>query len=129
MAAAGLHLVGLAVCDLLGKNGASQLAKGTGISAKSMSNEKGSVGLGLAFCWGLNIVQVMAAWVLIFVVMPVGLVLLGGIGLAQLAYIVPLCLRYKAKGKTDFVKGMIIAASITALLNVGCWTTAGFLSG
>src|SRR5882724_7429985 len=120
MAAAGLHLVGLAVCDLLGKNGASQLAKGTGIFAKSMSNEKGSVGLGLLLCWGLNILHIVAGWGLIFFVMPVGLVVLGGIGLVQLAYVVPICHRYKAKGKTDFVKGMIIAASITALLNVGC---------
>jgi hypothetical protein len=87
-----------------------------------MTGEKGTVGLGLALCWGCNILHLVVGWVLIFVATPVGMVVFGGLGLVQLAYVVPFCLRYKARGQTNVVKGLIIAASIAALLNVSCWT-------
>jgi uncharacterized membrane protein YesL len=87
-----------------------------------MINEKGILGLGLIICWGCNILHLASSWVLVLMVAPVGIVVFGGIGLVQLVYIIPLCLHFKRKGQTNVMKGLIIAASITALLNVGCWT-------
>jgi heme/copper-type cytochrome/quinol oxidase subunit 4 len=43
------------------------------------------------------------------------------IGLTQLVYIVPLCIYLQRKGKWNWMKGIIIGACITALLNGGCW--------
>jgi hypothetical protein len=44
-----------------------------------------------------------------------------GLWLVQLAWIVPVCLSYRAKGETETVKGIAIIAAITFLLNAGCW--------
>ena len=87
-----------------------------------MTAEKGHLGLGLVICWGCNILHLASSWVLIFIVPPVGMIVFGGVGLVQLLYVVPLCLHFKKKGQPKVMKGLIIAASITALLNVGCWT-------
>lgn len=43
------------------------------------------------------------------------------IGLAQLAYILPICIYLMRKRKWNWIKGIIIGACITALLNGGCW--------
>lgn len=43
------------------------------------------------------------------------------IGLLQLLYIVPLIIWSIANQRWGFMKGVIIAAVITALLNGGCW--------
>ena len=86
------------------------------------TQEPGRVVKGLAICWGCNILNLIAGWILIFVLPPVGAVVFGGIGLVQLAYVIPFCRHFKSKGQTNVVKGLIIAASITTLLNVGCWT-------
>lgn len=87
-----------------------------------MTDKKGNLGLGLIICWGCNILHLGLGWLLILSVMPAGLMVFGGIGAVQLAYVIPLCLYLKSKGRTDTMKGVIIAASITVLLNVGCWT-------
>ena len=87
-----------------------------------MTDEKGNLGLGLVICWGCNILHLGLGWFLILAVMRVGIVVFGGIGVVQLAYVIPLCMHLRKSGQTDTVKGLIIAASITALLNVGCWT-------
>jgi hypothetical protein len=87
-----------------------------------MTDDKGNLGLGLLICWGCNILHLASTWVLILMVAPVGMILFGGIGIVQLAYVISLCLHFKRKGQTNVMKGLIIAASITALLNVGCWT-------
>jgi hypothetical protein len=87
-----------------------------------MTEERGNILMGLGICWGCNILHLVAGWILVFVAMPLGLVVFGGIGLVQLVYVIPFCRRFKSKGQTNIVKGLIIAASITALLNVGCWT-------
>jgi hypothetical protein len=59
---------------------------------------------------------------LISTMLPIGVVVFGGIGVVQLAYIVPLYMHLKKNGQINTAKGLIIAASITVLLNVGCWT-------
>lgn len=87
-----------------------------------MTDEKGNLGWGLLICWGCNILHLASSWVFIFMAPPVGMILFGGIGLVQLAYVIPLCLHFKRKGQTNVMKGLIMAASITALLTVGCWT-------
>jgi hypothetical protein len=43
------------------------------------------------------------------------------IGLTQLVYIVPAILITRRQGQRAMVKGLIICASITALLNGTCW--------
>jgi len=89
------------------------------------THEQGNVAKGLAICWGCNILHLIAGWILLFVLLPVGMVVFGGIGLVQLVYIIPFYRHFKSQGQTNVVKGLIIAASITALLNVGCWTQFG----
>jgi hypothetical protein len=42
-------------------------------------------------------------------------------GLSQLLYVVPLALRMRRRGKTELMKGVIIAAVLTVLLNGGCF--------
>ncbi len=48
------------------------------------------------------------------------------ISLVQLIYILPICIYLHRKGKSNWMKGIIIGACITALLNGGCWL---FLAG
>ncbi len=90
-----------------------------------MPEYRGDVFMGLAICWGCNILNLVVGWVLIFFVEPVGMIVFGGIGLVQLVYVIPFCRHFKSDGQTNIVKGLIIAASVTALLNVGCWTQFG----
>ncbi len=42
------------------------------------------------------------------------------LGLTQLIYIIPAIIIYKRKGRPGVVKGLIIAAAITFLLNAAC---------
>ncbi|MCP6761412.1 MAG: hypothetical protein NHB32_22350 [Fischerella sp. CENA71] len=44
-----------------------------------------------------------------------------GIGITQLVYIIPVLLRLKRQEKFALMKGVIIGAIVTALLNGGCW--------
>jgi hypothetical protein len=44
-----------------------------------------------------------------------------GIGIFQLLYVVPVCLWLKRRTQYGLMKGVIIGAVITALLNGGCW--------
>jgi hypothetical protein len=43
------------------------------------------------------------------------------IGLIQAAWIVPMVLSFRKSGKSETAKGILIAATITFLLNAGCW--------
>jgi uncharacterized protein YacL len=44
-----------------------------------------------------------------------------GFSLWQLIYVIPLCLWLKNKGKIAVMKGVIIAATLTFLINGGCF--------
>jgi hypothetical protein len=44
-----------------------------------------------------------------------------GIGIAQLIYVIPAIIVLRRRGEFAVVKGLIIGAIITALLNGGCW--------
>lgn len=46
---------------------------------------------------------------------------LGGLFLLQLLYVIPVCIWLKRKRKNFIVKGVIIGAVITALVNGGCF--------
>ena len=50
-----------------------------------------------------------------------------GIGITQLIYVIPLCLWLRQRERFDTIKGVIIGAVITMLLNGGCFLT-GVLS-
>ncbi|HBE20794.1 MAG TPA: hypothetical protein DEG17_00935 [Cyanobacteria bacterium UBA11149] len=43
------------------------------------------------------------------------------IGIVQFLYVIPLAIHLKRKEKIGIVKGVIIGAIITILLNGGCW--------
>ena len=44
-----------------------------------------------------------------------------GIGIAQLFYVLPLTIWLSRKGRNDTMKGVLIGAAITLLLNGGCF--------
>lgn len=44
-----------------------------------------------------------------------------GIGLFQLLYVIPIVISLKSKEKWGEMKGLIIGAVLTFLLNSGCW--------
>jgi heme/copper-type cytochrome/quinol oxidase subunit 4 len=47
------------------------------------------------------------------------------VGLVQLAYILPICIYLQRRGRANWMKGIIIGACITVLLNGGCWILLG----
>jgi hypothetical protein len=46
---------------------------------------------------------------------------LGGAGIIQLIYVVPLYFYFKKKGRTETARGLVIAASLVILINAACW--------
>ena len=86
-----------------------------------MNDGKGSTLIGFAICWLLNITQLGIGW--LFLVtderwLPAVYVLIGAIGLVQVGYVVPIWRLLVLKGKPRTAKGVLIAAGITATLNV-----------
>jgi hypothetical protein len=82
--------------------------------------DKGSVGRGIAFTLLLHTLQVPLAFALAFVFPPLALATVIFIGVSQCVYIVPALVYFNRNGESDTVKGMIITASITFLLNATC---------
>jgi hypothetical protein len=89
-------------------------------STETLPPQQGSVIKGIFICWGLNLLT-LAFGSLLFVTFIGPLLLIGGIGLVQLLYVRPLYNTYKGKNEEGTCKGLVIAASVTALLNAGCW--------
>ena len=86
--------------------------------------DEGSLFLGLIVCWLLNMTHLGIAFLLFAHgegTLPTVFVLVGGIGLLQIAYVVPIWHVLRRKGKKKMAKGMAIAAVITALVNAVCW--------
>jgi len=69
------------------------------------------LGLGLAFL--LHLIQVPLA----LATVALSLIFIGA---SQLVYIIPAIIIVKRKGRPGLVKGLIIGASITFLLNAAC---------
>ena len=87
------------------------------------------VGLGFLMAIGLHIVVLGALWFLVgplsgwssALLANVWFVALLGIGIAQLVYLLPAILMARRRGRPGIAKGIIVAASLTALLNATCW--------
>ena len=79
---------------------------------------RGSIATGVALVLLLHLVQIPAAAM-------TGLESLRIICVTQAVYVIPAVIVVLRKGHQETAKGMIIAASITALLNVAC---NGFVS-
>jgi hypothetical protein len=45
----------------------------------------------------------------------------GGLGIVQLIYVIPAIIVLRRRGEFALLKGLIIGAVVTALLNGGCW--------
>ena len=86
-----------------------------------MNDGQGSTITGFAICWLLNIAQLGIGWLLLVAderLLSTVYVLIGAIGLVQLGYVVPIWRLLVLKGKPRTAKGILIAAGITATLNV-----------
>ena len=90
-----------------------------------MPKDGGSVWLGLLIGVGVSIVAVAVSVALM--VGLGGLFLVGGIGIVQALWIVPLYLYFRRNGQKEVGKGVLIVAGLVFLLNASCWGL--FLSG
>lgn len=86
------------------------------------------LGIGLSFF--MNIAFVLICIILISIGSAISAIgnftaflsfLIIGIGLSQLLYVIPTVINLKRKQKWGVMKGVIIGASITALLSGGCF--------
>jgi hypothetical protein len=80
---------------------------------------EGSIWAGFGLAAAVNVGAMIVGALTVTIV--VGIFILMGIGLVQVAWIVPMALRFRASGRRETMKGVIIAAAITFLLNAGCW--------
>jgi hypothetical protein len=86
-----------------------------------MNQGRGSIAAGMAICWMLNVTELGVGWLLLVAdvrMLPAYYVLIGAIGLVQVGYVVPIWHLLRGKGKPQTARGIMIAAGITALLNV-----------
>jgi ABC-type Fe3+-siderophore transport system permease subunit len=81
---------------------------------------KGSLGAGLVVTVALHMLQIPIAVILAVIQADFFLTPLMFIGLSQLVYIIPAIIRYRRKGESETVKGLIAGASVTFLLNAAC---------
>lgn len=75
----------------------------------------------MAICWLLNVAQLGVGWLLLVAgvrMLPAYYVLVGAVGLVQVGYAVPIWRLLRRKSKPRTARGVMIAASITAILNV-----------
>jgi hypothetical protein len=75
----------------------------------------------MAICWLLNIAQLGIGWLLLVAdvrMLPAYYVLTGAIGVLQVGYVVPIWRLLRRKGKPRTAKGFLLAAGITALMNI-----------
>jgi hypothetical protein len=97
-----------------------------------MNDAKGSIVAGLAICWLLNIAQLGMGWLLLVAdvrMLPAFYVLIYAIGLVQVGYVVPIWRLLVRKGKPRTAKGLLTAACVTAMLNLGLLVSWRFLRG
>lgn len=74
---------------------------------------KGSVAWGIGQILLFHLLQIPLAFMTMYLSLAV-------ICLSQLAYVIPAIVVARRKGHEETVKGIIIAASVSALLNVAC---------
>jgi hypothetical protein len=86
-----------------------------------MDQDRGSMLAGMAICWLLNVAQLGMGWLLLVAdvrMLPAYYVLVGAIGLVQVGYVVPIWRLLRLKGKNRAAKGLLLAAALTALMNL-----------
>jgi|SRR6185312_4120279 len=86
-----------------------------------MAQGRGSIAAGMAICWLLNIAQLGIGWLLLVAdvrMLPAYYVLIGAIGVVQVGYVVPIWHLLRRKEKPRTAKGVLLAAALTALMNV-----------
>lgn len=97
----------------------------------SHRNEIMGIVSGIFFLMGLHLVALILGSILGSIFISIGGIgsyiasFLGvvffGIGIAQLIYVVPAIIVLRRRREFALLKGLIIGAIITALLNGGCW--------
>lgn len=94
------------------------------VTPKEQIADRGSLFLGIIVCWLLNVVHLGIAY-FIFVeserMLSTVFVLVGAIGLLQLGYIAPLWYLFRTRGKRRMARGLLIASTITLLVNGAFW--------
>jgi hypothetical protein len=86
-----------------------------------MNDGRGSFVAGLAICWLLNFAQLGIGWLLLVAdvrLLPAVYVLIGAISAVQVGYVVPIWRLLVRKGRPRAAKGMLIAAALTAIVNI-----------
>ena len=77
------------------------------------AGSKGSIARGVGEVLLFHLLQIPLAFMTVYLSLAV-------ICVSQLAYVIPAIIVARRKGQEDTVKGIIIAASVTALLNIAC---------
>ena len=86
-----------------------------------MNDGRGSIAAGMAICWLLNVAQLGTGWLLLVAdvrMLPAYYVLIGAVGVVQVGYVVPIWRLLRRKGKPRTAKGVLLAAGLTALVNL-----------
>lgn len=83
--------------------------------ARSTTRE---IAYGLLLCWLCAVAQLILS--VFGLMLPFGITLLSGFGVIQLVYVVPLVIRFRQQERSNVVKGIMIAASLTFLFNATC---------
>jgi heme/copper-type cytochrome/quinol oxidase subunit 3 len=89
-----------------------------------MDHDRGSVLAGMAICWLLNVAQLGIGWLLLVAdvrMFPGYYVLVGAVGVVQVGYVVPIWRLLRRKAKPRTAKGLLLAAALTAFLNIMIW--------
>jgi hypothetical protein len=86
-----------------------------------MNQDRGSVVAGMAICWLLNVAQLGVGWLLLVAdvrMLPGYYVLVGAVGVVQVGYVIPIWRLLRRRAKPRTAKGMLLAAALTALMNL-----------
>jgi hypothetical protein len=85
-----------------------------------MNQGRGSIVVGMAICWLLNVAQLGVGWLLLVAdvrMLPAYYVLVAAIGLVQIGYVVPIWRLLRRKGKPRTAQGLMIAAVLTFVVD------------
>lgn len=87
---------------------------------------RGSLLRGFLLVLAIAVIDFAASFFLMLSIAKVGylfLLNLRFLALSQLVYVIPLYIHEKRLGHPEDVKGIVIGASVVALLNAACWGT------
>lgn len=94
--------------------------------AQAVPQKPGRVAAGFWLGIGLNLLQGLLFWLVCANVsgdsqLMVLIVGLGGFGLVQLVFMIPVYIFLRVQHKSETAKGLLIEASLVLLANVSCW--------